>query len=514
MGTDELVDILLDNRGLKSDFLDRIKSEDIKVSDFGINTKDFEKAIKIIKAEQETHQKILIYGDYDVDGITATALVWKALYKKNKNVLPFIPDRQIDGYGLNDESVIRFCKEKNFWPDLLITVDNGIVAYQQIKKLKNKIGKVVVIDHHQKGKEKLEADGVVYSDQTTASVLAYLVAREFDSKTEIDLAALGVIADCANLANKLNRNLVAEGLKKLNLFPNIGIKEILKVSKWGNKVVDEWTIGFVIAPRINASGRMGDATRALRLLCDSNKDRLEKIATDLEKENRKRQDEQNKKLESYLNHEYKQDLIIVKGDIHPGIIGLIAGKLTEKFGKASIVISEMDGKIFKASGRSIDDFDITKFLRQYGDLYESIGGHSQACGFGIKSNNYSRWYKLVKETKIKGSVKNKSVEAIMTLGAVNIKNFEAISKLKPWGEGNPLPYFLFTDVNVVNIRWVGANKNHVQLQVRQDRTVNAIGFNMANVNLSVGTKVNLIGQLTLNEYNGSKTIQIQVQRIC
>lgn len=522
---ERFLEILLKNRGLDKNFLEKIDVKDIRPTDFGIKQKDFDKAIDLIKESIKKQEKIIIYGDYDVDGITSTALVWKAIFPKNKNVKPIIPDREKDGYGLNTKTVENYCQKNDFWPELLILVDNGIVAQKEIKKLKKKINKIIIIDHHLKNDLKNEADAVIHSPDTSASVLSYLVARFFEPKTNCELATLGLIGDMANLANVFNRNIAIEGIKLINQGKNIGVKKILEISGTDNKKADEWTVGFVIGPRINASGRMGDATRALRLLSFSDETILEKLAIELETENKNRQTEERKIMDKFLSKNYESEKIIVEIDnIHPGIIGLLAGKLCERFGKPSIVVTNINKEIYKGSARSIEGFDITKFLRKNEDLFESLGGHKSAAGFSIKAKNFSKWLKRIKKTNstIKAKAVTLSCDAKMKLGAVKIKNFEFIKSLKPFGEGNKSPLFLFENLRIIDKRTIGKDQSHLKIWVDDPKTsavermvVEGIGWgkNKETTNLKIGDMVSVVASLNLNEYMGKRQVELMVKEI-
>jgi len=520
----EFLEILIKNRGLDKHFLKLIRVRDIGPSNFGIKREDFEKAVGLIQESIRKQTKVVIYGDYDIDGITSTALLWKAIFPQNKNIKPIIPDREKDGYGLNPKTVESYCQKNDFWPELLILVDNGIVAQKEIKQLKKKIDKIIIIDHHLKNKDKIEADAIVHSSDTSASVLSFLVARAIDVKTDCELAALGLIGDMADLSNIFNRNIVIEGLKLINQGVNLGIKTILEVSGVGNKKVDEWTVGFVIGPRINASGRMGDATRALRLLSFSDKEIVRRLALELEEENKKRQMEERKIMDQFLKKNYdKQKIIVEMDEIQPGIIGLLAGKLCQNFGKPSIVVTKINPKIYKGSARSIEDFDITKFLRKNDSLFESLGGHKGAAGFSIKAKNYTKWLAKFKETPLDIKIiKSAGVcEARMKINAVNIKNFEVIEKLRPWGEANPPPLFLFENLRVVDKRLIGKDQNHLKLTIDDPETtftermvVEAIGWGMGErENVNVDDMITVVCQMTLNEYGNKRQVELMVKEI-
>ncbi len=522
---EEFLNILLKNRGLDKNFLEKINVKDINATDFGIKQSDFDKTVELIKESISKQEKIIIYGDYDVDGITSTALLWRAIFPQNKNVKPIIPDREKDGYGLNTKTVENYCLKNKFYPDLLILVDNGIVAQAEIKKLKKKISKVIIIDHHLKNDLKNEADSIIHSPNTSASVLSFLVARSIDPKTDCELAALGLIGDMANLANVFNRNIAIEGIKLINQGRNIGVKKILEISGVENKKADEWTVGFVIGPRINASGRMGDATRALRLLSFSDNSIVEKLAIELEAENKNRQTEERKIMEKFLGKNYENEKIIVETDkIHPGIIGLLAGKLCERFGKPSIVVTNVNEEMYKGSARSTEGFDITKFLRKESDLFESLGGHKSAAGFSIKAINFSKWFKKIQKTNltIKAKAVTMSCEFKMKLGALKIKNFEVIQSLRPFGEGNKSPLFLFEKLRIVDRKAIGKDLSHLKIWVDDPDTsaierivVEGIGWGKSKemADLKVGDQVSVVASLNLNEYMGKRQVELMVKEI-
>ena len=508
---EELEAILLKNRKLDKSFLTFEGDDQIDFRKLDIDPNEFNRAIKTIKKLISGQGKIMIYGDYDVDGISSTAILWRAIYPQNKNVLPFIPNRQRDGYGVNYQSFINTCQDKKFWPDLLITVDNGIGQKKEIDQIKKKVSKIVVIDHHQKIANKIKVDGLVHNSQTTASGLAYLVAKEIGHNQDIDLACLGIVADCADMSNKFNRNVVKLGLNKLNKNPNLGIGEMLKSA---NKIgqIDEWTIGFIIGPRINASGRMDDANDSLRLLCFDNLKKCQTICESLEKLNNLRQTEQLNSYDQIGNKQYKQGPIVELGDFHPGIIGLISGKLVDRWSLPVIIVAKNDGLIYKGSARSPADFDITQFLKQNSQWLETLGGHKGAAGFSIKKENWSRWLKEINKTIIKAKNKRQIYcESEMAIEAINVANFNVIEKFKPWGENNPQPLFLFRD-KPSEINLVGKDKNHLRLKFGD---IWAIYFGAGDqiTRFRPGSLVNFVGQISLNNFNNQQQLQLQIKEM-
>ncbi len=521
---DEFLKILLKNRGVKEKFLIKTDIDDLKVADFGIDKKDFSLAVKIIKESIEKQKRIVIYGDYDVDGITATAILWRAMWGKNKNISPFVPDREEDGYGINYESFERFCKKNKIKADLLITVDNGVVAQKEIGKIKKDGVKVIVIDHHKKNAQKIMFDGLVHSTKTSASVLAYLVAKEIGKTNDIDLAACGLVADFGDLSIGANRNLAIAGIDKLKRNPNNGLAKLMNLAGAKKDDINEDTIGYVLGPRINAAGRMESATQALRLLCFDDDKILSKLAKTLEENNRQRQNAQRLAMEKVGYKTYKKKIIIETGKFHPGIIGLMAGKLAETSGRPAIVISNIDGT-YKGSARSAGDFDITTFLRRDEKLFVSLGGHSGAAGFSINKTNYAKWLKKIgkRMEDIKINMRKTDVaEASMKLTALKIENYQIVEKLRPFGQNNSKPLFLFNKLKVTEARLVGNGQKHLKLKFDDPETANiekveagaiAFGKGFFKKNIDECEYVNVLAYLNLNEWMGKRSVELLVKEI-
>lgn len=512
--SEELLKILLKNRGVDEKFLRKIDINDLKVIDFGVDKKDFKQAIKIIKESVEKQKRIVIYGDYDVDGITATAILWRAMCGKNKNISPFVPNREEDGYGINYESFDRFCQKSKIKPDLLITVDNGVVAQGEIAKIIKDGLKVIVIDHHKKNKGKIIFDGLVHSTKTSASVLAYLVAKEISNRNDIDLAVNGLVADFGDLSISANRNLAKAGIDKLKRKPNNGLAKLMDLAGVKKDNINEETIGYVLGPRINAAGRMESATQALRLLCFDDDKALSKLAKILEENNRQRQNTQRLAMEKIGYKKYEEKIIIEIGKYHPGIIGLVAGKLAESQGRPAIVISNIGG-IYKGSARSAGDFDITTFLKLDEKLFVSLGGHSGAAGFSIKEENFSKWLKKIgkrmEEVKIK-MTKIDVAEASMKLSALKLANYDVVERLRPFGQNNSKPLFLFNKLKVTEARLVGNGQKHLKLKFGEAGAI-AFGKGFFKKSIDESEYVNVLAYLNLNEWMGKRSVELLVKEI-
>ena len=526
----DIVNLILKNRDIK-DIDEFLKPSFPKIK------LDLKPALKLINSAIKNNQNILIYGDYDVDGITATAILWQAIHKIYPNVTPFIPHREIDGYGIKSKSFFRFQNEKNIKFDLLITVDNGIVAGMELSKIKEQQDiKIIVTDHHiapSRDKACLVPteipDIIVATTELCGSAISYFLSHEIDKNADLGLAALGTVADCLPLVG-VNRSIVVHGLKKLSTNPSAGIKTLIDISKINPKNISTYDLGFILGPRINAVGRLSDPTDALRLLCSSSLAQANKYAQVLNNFNQDRQIIQ-KESTDIAEAELSRDaiygvstdrLIVISGDYNAGIIGLISGRLTEKYYLPSIVIS-VDGDIAKGSCRSIPELNIINALRDHSELFIDLGGHAGAAGFSILTKNIPKLKKaLTKSVNLKLNkiklVPHLDVDAEMQLNSINIKNIKSIDSLAPFGIGNPEPIFLFKNITVDSIRTIGQNNDHLKLSVGTDPCVcsfSAIAFKQGHLinKIKSGDKIDIIASLSLNEWNNTISPQLIIKEV-
>ena len=515
----DFLELLLKNRGLKkSDYDDFFKPHFPNNSDFNINKKELKKAIDRVNLAIKNQENILIYGDYDVDGLTSTAILWQVLYRLGAKVLPFIPDRENDGYGIKAQSFFNFEIQKNLHFDLLITVDNGIVANKELIKIIKKNTDIIIVDHHLPTEDLPKVSAIIHSTNFSGSSLSWFFASQFDKNADIGLAATGTIADCLPLIN-INRNIVIHGLKSLRLNPNPGIKKLIEISSVKQDSLSAYDLGFVIGPRLNAVGRLSNPTEALRLLCSQNSFQASDYAKNLDKFNKDRQSIQKDNLriaeENNLNNKNKLVFIAHK-EFLPGIIGLIASRLTEKYYLPSIIIS-MGDEYSKGSCRSIKELNIIESLRQFDNELIELGGHAGAAGFTIKTENIAKFQnkittfinKKLKDLDLKPSI---IVESEMDLSAVNIKNCKLINNFEPFGIDNPKPLFLFKNLFISQKRVIGSTSDHLKLKFGN---IDAIAFKKGELDktINVGNCVNLIASLDLNIWNGSISPQLMVKEI-
>lgn len=508
---DCIIKLLLKNRQVKN-------TEDFLTPPLPKINQNYSTVTKLIKKYLSAQKNILIYGDYDVDGLSSTALLWQALYPLNKNTIPFIPHREIDGYGFKAKSFFRLQQEKDLIFDLLITVDNGIVADAEFAsiKAKNPKIKIIVIDHHLANAKLKNVDALFHSIDTSAAALAYFVAKEFNPRSDLSLAALGVVADCQTLQG-INRSIVVHGLQELKLNPSPGLKKLMEIS--GTKVnqVSVYDLGFLLGPRLNAIGRLSDPTDALRLLCSQNSPQAAKYARLLNSFNQERQSLQKESLEiADQNINNKNKIIFIANNFNPGIIGLIAGRLTEKYLLPSVVIAK-NGEVAKASCRSIPEINIIEVLRLFSSLFVDLGGHAGAAGFSIKNKNIPKLQKKLnsyfsKKLNKYSPQKTISVDASMEVAAISLRNIKLINSLSPFGIGNPAPLFYFENLMVESKTILGQNKEHLKMKLNG---IDTIAFKKADLDskIKIGDSINLVASLDLNTWNSHTFPQLIVREI-
>lgn len=530
----KILDILAKNRGIKREdikpFLNPPQVAKLRPESVGINPDNLEKAVKLINKNKE--KKIIIFGDFDVDGISATAILWEALWKKGYDVLPYIPNRE-DGYGLKKESISNLIKQ---YPQLslLITVDNGIVAYQAVDYAKEKGLDVIVTDHHLKQSKSLHADVVVHTTQLAGCGIAWFLANQFGYQHS-DLAALGTIADLLPLVGP-NRSFVKQGLKELGSSTRWGIRALKKIS--GLKVDEDlvpWQISYLLGPRLNASGRISDPINSLRILCTKKQTRAFRLAHKLDSLNKQRQEMTSfgVELAKELVDEKSKLIGVSTSDFHPGIIGLIASKLSGEFERPAIVISQ-GKKISKGSARSIPGINIVDLIRQAEDLLEDVGGHSMAAGFTLQTKRIKPLLTALdkiaeKEIQKSDLILKKEVDFSIDFSLLNRPFYQLIQKLAPFGVGNPEPKFLLENARIVNLQTVGSSQSHLKLWLDDPETpkveriaaevksglTEVIGFGWGEweKKLTPGDMINLVFNLNLNRWNGKERLQLKIKDI-
>lgn len=486
---------------------------------------DMDKAISYIKKSINENCKIAVYGDYDVDGITATYIVYHYLKSIGSNVTYYIPDRAEEGYGINKIAIDQL-ERMNI--DLIITVDVGITAIEEIAYAKEKGIDVIVTDHHSLKDELPNCVAVInpkipgeYPFQALAGVgvafkLVYALSGCDDTVIEdyCDIVALGTIADMVPLTDE-NRYIVHEGLKKLNSTSNEGINALLDVAGLKDKEITASTVGFAIAPRLNAAGRIASATTSVELLLETDKKRAFDTANELDSENRFRQQEEQKILSEaldiiYRDKLYKDEFIIVaKENWHHGVIGIVSSRITEMFYIPSAIVSINDDGTGKASGRSIKGFNLFDALSACSDNLQKFGGHELAAGFTVYMDKFDDFKKEINLYASKLITRDIStpklnIDAILSLKDITKDTVDELKILEPCGIGNKSPVFSIENANLKSIKYLSSGKHAFLNLTKGKHNIESPAFNMAEhtKNYLSGDKISVAGSLNLNTYKG------------
>jgi single-stranded-DNA-specific exonuclease len=518
---EEIIDELLKNRDIKTtkekkDFLNPVDPAKIPIGWLGITSSALKKTVERIKKAKKNKEGVMVYGDYDADGITATAIMWEALNDFGLDVLPHIPDRFEEGYGINADSV-RNLKLKIPNLSLIVTVDNGIVGYEGIKFANEQGIDVIVIDHHQKGKSAPEAFSIIHSDKVCGSALAWFVAKELGIKEGLELAAIGTIADQMPLVG-VNRSIVKYGLVELNDTKRPGLLALFKEAKAEN--IGTYEVNYMIAPRINAMGRIAQGIDSLRLLCTRRADKALELSKLLSKTNFDRQ----KIVDEVVLHvrrgvKDQKIIVLAHESYHEGVIGLAAGKLVEEFYRPAIVLSKK-GDISKASARSISGFNIIEAIKST-ELIMEGGGHPMAAGFSIETKLITRFTKEINKIADKLLTdelleRKLKIDLEISFNQLDKKLLESLESFNPTGLGNPTPTFVSFRVEILELRVVGREGKHLKLTLRQNEHVfDSIYFGGGEMysKLSTGTKIDIAYQLEENTWNGERSLQIKIRDV-
>lgn len=522
---EKLLNTLLINRGLKNkrqqkDFLNPPHPEEVPLSAVGLQKRNLGKAIARIKRAIKDKEEVVVYGDYDADGICATAILWEALFTLGAKVQPYIPQRFSEGYGLNSKSIKTLKKNS---PDLklIITVDNGIVAHKAVSEINGLGIDVIITDHHVREKKDPPAHGIIHTTKVSGAGIAWFLRRELGVAGGLDLACLGTVADMMPLLD-VNRSLVSHGLKVLRGSQRLGIKEILKEAAVEQSEVGVYEINFVLAPRINAMGRLAHGIDSLRLLCTKSRERARKLASLLGETNSRRQ----KIVDEVLSHakgeaQADQGLVIVAHEsYHEGVIGLAASGLVEKFYRPAIVFAK--GEVYsKASARSVPGFDIISAVRELNNLLVNGGGHAMAAGFTIRTEDLETFSQKLKEISAPLITpelfsRRLKIDTDINFSQLNYELLEKLLKFEPTGIGNPRPTFASFEVEVLEVRVVGQNKKHLKLILRQgNHDFEAIAFNFGHLlpKINQESVIDVAFNLEENVWNGKKSLQLKIRDI-
>ena len=523
----DIVSSILENRGIKDikDFLKTPSLNDLFDKFSGNFKSSLVKAKKLIFEAMENKRPILIFGDYDSDGINATAILYNFFKyeKKYDKVSYFIPNRFEHSYGLSkkaiNESLEKIAKDEKV---LFITVDVGITASEEISYIKKLGHSVILTDHHQKPDNIPDADVIVWNDDVCGSEISWILSKVLGSKSRdsIAYAAVATITDLLPLLG-FNRVVVKTGLKVLNSKPPLGYKKLFEASGIEGTEITTYELGWVIGPRLNAAGRLKSSEDSIRLLTERDENILEKLAQSLNSKNIERQE---KTLEMYdiAAEVDENDLpkIIFSSDekYHEGIIGLVSAKITQKYYRPSVVISLNDG-YGKGSVRSIPGINIIEVLRKFEDLFVDLGGHPMAGGFTIEEKKIPEMKKKVSEyieKKFDNDVFNPVLDIDLKIPSdiVSVNLLEEIEKMEPFGMGNEQPVFLSEGLGVVSCDVIGKDGSHLKLNLYDGKKYQKavfFGGSRFEKDFEIGGKVDLVYSLNKNEYNGKTYVDMVVK---
>lgn len=539
----KIIQVLLEKRGLitkkeQTQFLDPIKPDKISLDQIGLQSAAVVKAIKRLTTAHKNQELIYIYGDYDADGVSSTAILWETLNSLGFPVLPFIPGRNDPVRGLSPQGIDMIIKQAKTKPGLIITVDNGICAFTGCQHAQ-KLGIDVIITDHHLPKHKNNRPffpkvlAIIHTTKLAGVGVAWFFSREIikafkfasaRAASTLDLAALGTIADMVPLLNA-NRSLAKFGLDKLRLSRRPGLIALAKTANLDLNVLDDYQVSYVLAPRLNALGRLEHALDALRLLCTTDLHRAERLAAHLNQTNQLRQD---KTLTMFLDAKNKvlkqsgdQPLIFVASKTyHEGVVGLVAGKLMEEFNRPAVVVA-LGKNYSKASGRSLKGFNILKAIRSLEPYLLEHGGHELAAGFTLDNKNLTIVAKKLLSLA-KKSLLNKELEPAieidceLDLEQITWQLFNALEKFKPFGFANPQPLFATKQVKLLNFRTVGQDNKHLKLSLQGSTLkVEAIAFSFGHLaqKLAPGQLIDITYTIEKNVWNGKKDLQLKIKEI-
>ncbi|MDQ0975716.1 single-stranded-DNA-specific exonuclease [Neobacillus niacini] len=494
-------------------------------------------AVNRIREAIERQEPILIFGDYDADGVSSTTVLMLTLRDLGANVQFYIPNRFTEGYGPN-ETAFRRASENGI--KLIITVDTGISAIHEAAIAKELGLDLIITDHHEPGPVLPEALAIihpklpdsVYPFRELAGVgVAFKVAHALYGEVPeqlLEIAVIGTIADLVSLKDE-NRLIAKKGLEKLKVTKNKGLKAILKVAGADQQNINEETIGFSLAPRINAVGRLENADMAVELLLTDDPFEAEALAQEMDELNKTRQSIVNsitteaiEEVERNYPIDSNSVLVIGKEGWNAGVIGIVASRLVEKFYRPTIVLSfDKEKGLAKGSARSIAGFDLFKNLSECRDILPHFGGHPMAAGMTLKLEDVSdlrqRLNNLANEQLTKDDfIPITTLDHQIKVDEINLSALGELNLLAPFGMDNPKPKVLISNVQISTMRKIGSEQNHLKVMVHDNGTnLDGIGFGLGPLvdHISPASKISIIGELAVNEWNNIRKPQIFIQDV-
>ena len=490
---------------------------------------DMQKAVDRINEAIENEEKILVYGDYDADGITSTVLLVETLISMGANVSSYIPNRFEEGYGPNKEA---FTKIINSGISLIITVDNGIAGVEEVD-LANELGcDVIVTDHHKIQDTMPNAYAIIHPEHPdgnypfkklagvgVAFKLAHALLEIFPDFL-LDLVAIGTIADMVSITDE-NRIFVKQGLELINEDPRIGLKMLLELSGIDTKI-DEQTVGFYIAPKLNSIGRMDSAKLGLTFLMAEEPVTARALAEQIEQYNIQRkqvtEDIVKDVISKIENSEKKQkNVIMVSGEYHEGVLGIVASNIVEKYQKPVFIMNEKEG-VLKGSARSIFDFNIYVAMNKISDLFLAFGGHTLAAGFSFEKSNFEKIEEFLdnefEEFKQNNDLKaNKNIDIVTSLEDISYQFINSLDALKPYGMDFEKPTILIENAMVLNKAYFGSEKQYLRLTIADEvGNLDCITFkdSVTFDKVEKNDIIDLLCNIDKNNFNGRTKLQAHI----
>ena len=495
--------------------------------------KNMSKAVARIREAEKTKERVLVIGDYDVDGVTASVLLNNILTQMSIPVIHHIPHRMVDGYGMN-KKMGEFAKAEG--AALVIAVDCGITAHKEVDLINAQGIDVIILDHHEPDEYLPNAVAIInpkqrgcpYPFKHLAAVglvtkLTQALLGQSESEKILDFAAIGTIADVVPLRGE-NRIFVKAGLPKINTSTNKGLRALLNLTKITGKKLSPFHIGFVLGPRINAAGRMDSAQTSLDLFLSDTNEKAQDLAKALDRHNVERQkiqakivDEAFNLVEQKVNFKNEKIIVLGKEGWHKGVLGIVASRLADKYYRPAIVISIEDG-VGTASARSINGFHLHEALVGCSEYLENFGGHAGAAGLTIKEENIDPFRSLINavayETlEVKKLIPTLTIDCEIPLSSINMKLAEVINSMQPFGEGNPLPVFCSRQITVKSHPAV-LGKNTLKFWVTDgNASISVVGFGMADLKgmVKIGNKIDLAYEIAIDDWNKAPTPQLMLK---
>lgn len=541
LNLNEMLARTLINRGIDSiDEAERFINAELNDLYDPFLLKDMEKAVDRILLALEENEKICIYGDYDVDGVTSTSLCVNTLRKLDADVMHYIPVRAEEGYGLNHEAIGQISEQG---VSLIITVDCGIKSIDVVETVKEYGIDIIITDHHECGEVLPDALAVInphrqdcsYPFKELAGVgvafkLMHAVTESIGYSEllyeVIDIAAIGTIADVVPLLGE-NRIIVKKGLEKLMGTESVGLKALIDVSGLKDKQISSYNIAFIIAPRINAAGRLADASRCVELLITEDETLAYEIAEELERKNTERQrieadilEQAIAKLTEQVDIANSRIIVLDDSKWHPGVIGIVASRIVDQFSKPAIMIAR-ENDLGKGSARSMSGFNLYEAMCKCSELFEKFGGHEMAAGLTIKAENIDAFrikINEIAEEMLQGKelIPEIMVDYKLESTDINLVTAKQLKNLEPFGMGNPNPNFVCRNLQVLDRKLVGTNGKHLSLNLYDgSNNIKAIAFNMGNLYniLSNSKKIDIICCMDVNLWNNNESVQLVIKDI-